>query len=398
MAVTLRTPMHFAEKGHEVTFLVHSETTSEPAPLTDIHKNIAVVRFELPMRFIGRISSLRRPRQCVLFALACLKHVFLHCRGKKSPDVIYAAEADAVLIGRFLASWYRVPLVTRFYVFSRINASFDRKSKSLRKIGFRHLMSRLALQQRADLIIVTDDGSNGQEVVKSLNPHTSNIKCWQNGIDRASVVPEQLQMLRQRCRLAEDDFVLLTVCRLDPMKRVDRAIRALRHLHDRGRCRAKLLIAGDGPLRDDLQILVSELGLVDAVTFLGNVPHGEVYNLYALCRVFLSLYDLSNVGNPLLESLNAGCCVVTLDVGGTGYVIGDGENGRLLAVEDDEEAMAESVACVLEGLILDPTARATLANGAKKYADENFWTWPERLQAELHAILDLVVDRANKTI
>lgn len=69
-------------------------------------------------------------------------------------------------------------------------------------------------------------------------------------------------------------FHAVTVARMTPRKRVDRAIRAVAAMHERGQPFV-LHVVGDGPRRSELQALTRELGVEDAVVF-----HGEVSNPY----------------------------------------------------------------------------------------------------------------------
>jgi glycosyltransferase involved in cell wall biosynthesis len=108
---------------------------------------------------------------------------------------------------------------------------------------------------------------------------------------------------------------------------------------------------------------------------------------------FLAIADLSNVGNPLLEAMAAGCCIVAVDAGDTRDLIVDGRTGRLVDnsqrsgfVKPLEERLAE----LLVTLAGDPDQRRRLASAAAAYAQEHFWTWEQRMAAELEAVSALV--------
>lgn len=392
MQAVMRTPLYFAGQGHEVTFMVHSETTANPTLIENLHSNARILRYDLPAKWFGKIPMVQRVRQFLLFAFFCVIHALKIYRGGNKPKVIYAAECDAVLIGCFLRWIYKVPLVTRFYGVARITAHFDSERKRLNCAGLRHIGTRLALTRKAEMIIITDDGSNGLQLVRAINPHVEKVKFWRNGIDERLVSSRDVARLRKSHEICPDDFVLLTVCRLDPMKKVDRAIRALHYLQEAGLTNSKLVVVGHGIERQVLERLVSELDLRQSVVFVGAVEHNRIYEYYALADVFLSLYDLTNVGNPLLEALNSGKCIVTLNTGRTGEVIRDGMNGRLLEVGDDENDLARRLGEVLVELHKSQGLRSSLAEGARLYGQEFLWTWDERLKAELNSILELIED------
>lgn len=94
---------------------------------------------------------------------------------------------------------------------------------------------------------------------------------------------------------------------------------------------ARLFIAGDGPLRDDLERLAERLGVADVTTFLGYVPDTELPAAYATADVFvLPTQELEGFGLATLEALAAGTPVVATPVGGTVEVL-DGLRDRLPA-------------------------------------------------------------------
>ncbi len=390
MQITRRTPLFFAARGHKVTFMVHSETTAAPSRKETVHPNLRVLRFDLPLKWMNRIHGLRRLRQLLLFAVCCIWGARKIYRGQKGPDVIYAAEADAVLIGAFLRRIYHVPLVTRFYGVSRLEGNFNFESGSLRPLGAAHFFSKLAVTRHADLIIVTDDGSRGSEIVRALNPHSKNVRFWKNGVDIPDVLPQDIEHLRSSLGLDRDAFTLMTLCRLDPWKGVDLAIRAMADLPDEVRKKLKLLIVGQGPELSSLHTLVGLHRLEEHVIFVGAVPHDQVYAYYHLVDAFLSLYRYSNVGNPLWEALNAGRCIVTLNTGATGEIIQDGINGRLLSTSRGESELIKDISRAVLELYSSPSLREKLRNGAKAYSQKYVWSWDKRLGEELGAVEDIV--------
>ena len=87
----------------------------------------------------------------------------------------------------------------------------------------------------------------------------------------------------------------------------------------------RLLIVGDGPERKNLEFLVSKLGLNPYIIFIGSIPHYEIHQYFNIADLFVSLYELFNAGNPLLEALAYGKCIVTINNGGTGEFIAMGK-------------------------------------------------------------------------
>ena len=192
---------------------------------------------------------------------------------------------------------------------------------------------------------------------------------------------------RKSLGLGPDELVLVTATRLARWKRVDRAVDAVALLRNEG-IAARLLIVGDGEERTNLEEQVRELGLQDLVTFVGPVAQHEVQRYLWASDVFLSTNELSNVGNPLLEAMVAGRCVVTLDEGDTRDLIRDGETGILL-----NSGEPQHIADALAQLSRDPDKRHRLGATARRVAERSFWSWDQRLDAEVDAVEELFVSR-----
>jgi len=127
------------------------------------------------------------------------------------------------------------------------------------------------------------------------------------------------------------DYVL-SVGRLEGNKRVDLIIRAMAHVDRRWR----LVIAGEGPLRQNLEALASSTGVADRVTFAGGVDEAALVTLYAsAAAVVFPPFD-EDYGYITLEAFLARKAVVTTtDAGGPLEFVTDGATG-LVAAPDPE--------------------------------------------------------------
>ena len=300
-------------------------------------------------------------------------------------DVLYGYEVHGVLAVRGLLRRWRLPTVSRF------QGTVMYPALSSRLAYLRKYEEVLALRALADLYIMTDDGTRGDEVLARWNPASrGRVRFWRNGLDLDRLAPasaEEALGERRLLGIPEDAFVLVMATRLARWKRVDRALQAM-PLVRAVLPEALLLVLGDGEERADLQALARRLSLGDAVRFLGAVPHREVASYMRAADLFLSLNDLSNAGNPLLEAMACGKAIITLDTGDTRDLIRDGETGRLLPTGD-----AEAVATAVVDLARDPSLRRRLEQGAREYARSRFWSWEERMAAEVAEVERLVAAR-----
>jgi glycosyltransferase involved in cell wall biosynthesis len=131
---------------------------------------------------------------------------------------------------------------------------------------------------------------------------------------------------------------LLWAGRLEPAKRPALAIRALAA----SRREARLKLAGQGPLEDELRRLASEQGVADRVDFLGFVSDDELVSLYAGCRAAVYLPHDEDYGYVTVESLLSRKPVLTTsDAGGPLEFVEDGIDGLVRAPEPG--ALAEAI-------------------------------------------------------
>lgn len=296
--------------------------------------------------------------------------------------LFYAYEIHGVEAARHASLKYQKPLVTRF---QGTVATYFKDNLATKIKQYFHLK---ALRQRADLIIMTDDGTQGLQTLHKLGNQTENIKFWKNGLDilenEYQLSEEKVEKIRRGLGIKSEEIMMLTVSRLQDWKRVDRSIEALAEISKKDK-RYKLVIIGDGPEGPKLHDMVIEKNLQKQVKFLGAVEHDKVYDYMISSDIFLSLYDMSNVGNPLLEALTLKKCVVTLNVGDTKTVIKNGENGVLLDVEN----LSQLPQIIME-LGENIEERNKLEKGAEKYSLKNLYSWDKRMEMEYEEILKII--------
>jgi glycosyltransferase involved in cell wall biosynthesis len=150
----------------------------------------------------------------------------------------------------------------------------------------------------------------------------------------AEVLSPPPQDLPFRCD-SYGDFVL-SVGRLDRAKRLDLLLRAAGERES-----LRVVIAGDGPEREQLQRLAAELRLDGRVTFTGRIDTEALTDLYAEClAVFYAPVD-EDLGLVPFEAYRSGKPVVTThDAGGPLEVVSDRKTG--LVVDPSAGSLAEA--------------------------------------------------------
>ena len=157
---------------------------------------------------------------------------------------------------------------------------------------------------------------------------------------------------------------MLTVTRLEKVKRVDLAIDAFRHVNRPMR----LLIAGDGSVRPELEAHIERLGLRDRVQLLGRVADDELIALYGGARGLLfTPYD-EDYGYVTLEAFLARKPVVTTsDAGGPLEFVVNDVNGIVTA------PVADAIAAAVNQLATDTALPARLGNAGYERARTITW-------------------------
>jgi glycosyltransferase involved in cell wall biosynthesis len=157
---------------------------------------------------------------------------------------------------------------------------------------------------------------------------------------------------------------LLTVSRLEKVKRIDLAIEAMARV----RGNTRLIVAGDGSERAALAARIEALGLGDRVRLAGRVDDAELIELLAGARALLFTPFEEDYGYVTLEAFLARKPVVTTsDSGGPLEFVEDGVNGLVAA--PTPEALADAVA----RLASDAAAATRL--GEAGYARARLISW-----------------------
>ena len=105
------------------------------------------------------------------------------------------------------------------------------------------------------------------------------------------------------------------------------------------------LVAGDGPMRKEVEIFSNEY---DNVHYLGKVPHDRVLELYGMADIVCSTsFWAEPLSRVPIEALSLGVPCIATDVGGTKEIIDDGENGFVVDPGNPGQ-MAERILQLME--------------------------------------------------
>ena len=189
------------------------------------------------------------------------------------------------------------------------------------------------------------------------------IEVVHNGIEPGSVGSvEHRQRVRRELGVPDDAFVVGTMARLDPVKRLDVLLRAMRTVAA-AEHRARLVVVGDGPEAPSLARLAAELGLGTATTFCGQ--RRDARSLLAGFDVFVNSSASEGISLTILEAMAASRPVVATRVGGTPDVVLDDVTG-ILVPAGDPDAVADAILRLLRN---PAWAAACGASGRQRVVD-----------------------------
>ncbi len=218
----------------------------------------------------------------------------------------------------------------------------------------------------------------GRSPVIHVNAEATVRYLKQQGLadpERAEVIPNGIDISRfgphiprgkYRRRLGLDDNALLvgTVGRLVPQKNITLFLHMAREVTERGGL-VHFVIAGDGPLREELKRQAGNLGIGEYVHFVGEI--GDVPSLMTDLDIFVLSSDWEGMPNVVAEAMAAQVPVVATAVGGTPELVQDGRTGLLV----HPRRLADLTNAVLE-LLGDEKRRAQIASEGRSRIEQNF--------------------------
>jgi glycosyltransferase involved in cell wall biosynthesis len=206
-----------------------------------------------------------------------------------------------------------------------------------------------------------------------------NHKRWHstlipNGVDPARFFPGPGRA--GELGLPTDRKIVLMVSALEPGKRVIEAIKAMAGVPD-----AMLVVAGDGPLRDEVDRLAERLipGRFMRTTF----RHEQMPDLYRSADVFLHTKIRESFGNVYIEALSCGTPIVAHDDEVTRWILGD---HAVLVNTDDQAALTGAISSSLgRPRVADAAAWAHERYAWKVVADQYVGFFEEVLKRKRQA-------------
>jgi glycosyltransferase involved in cell wall biosynthesis len=337
--------------GDEVTMI--TSRSLPQAPASETMDGVRVVRTWFPSR-----------RTAAGWTAHTVASIPTYMRFARDADVLHAQTFASALPGMLAKRRWRKPLVVTLHT-----SHFLRLA---RRASWRPVLRRIIAS--ADWLLAASEEI--RDVALGLYRHPR-AEALTNGVDTdlfRRVEPALARAERRR---------VIVPRRLFEKNGVEYLVRAMPIL--RRELDVEALLVGDGPERGRLETLAAELGISDAVRFLGARPNTEMPGLYASAdaAVLPSLMEATSVA--ALEAMSCEVPVAASRVGGLPQII-DEDVGTLF-----EPANPEHLAARLAALLRRPTLRAA-GEAARRRVVEH-WS-VERLARRHREIYREVLGRA----
>jgi glycosyltransferase involved in cell wall biosynthesis len=370
-----RTIEAYMERGCEVTLVTPREEPGLSARGVDVLSvNVRSYKvLALLPRFAAMVGgSFEFPLRAVLKARKLNS-------SKPKRSILYGYEISGVLAARLTQRtvFRGQSLVSRFQGVIAHQQILTHDWRSLWK-KWDHI---LAYKVRSDICVMTNDGTRGMEVIEELGNRPHRTLSLVNGVEEIVKFGKSENV---------HSLQLVTACRLVSWKRVDRSLLVLRELLKRGIV-AQLTVVGDGEERSNLEQLGADLVKEGTLIFKGAVRNNEVSEIVGQAHFLLSCNEVSNLGNPVLESLKQGVPVASFEDGSLVGVAVDGESA-ILASPGKVAELAQKI---------DDLWRAEgypeLQKGAER-AGNRLALWDERFEVECLAVLGLQEEKTKNEL
>ncbi|MGH9135813.1 MAG: glycosyltransferase [Acidimicrobiales bacterium] len=295
-------------------------------------------------------------------------------------DAIHANYWLSGVAGHVLKHELDLPLVSTFHTLARVKAETGDPEPQRR------------VEAEAKVIgcsdTITASGvAEADQLVKLYGADPERIELVPPGVLHAFFSPGDQAGARAALRLDPQVPVLLFVGRIQPLKGLDVAVRALAHVV--GERPDALLVVVGGPSGTGgeqelgrVRALVEQLGLRGNVRFVDPQPHHLLSTYYRAADVVVVPSRSESFGLVALEAAACGTPVVAAAVGGLTTLVDDGRTGYLIETRDPSD-----YAVAIKAVLDDPGLEARLSAAAAERAERYTWSTTAARLRRLYADL-----------
>jgi glycosyltransferase involved in cell wall biosynthesis len=271
---------------------------------------------------------------------------------ERNIHVVRTHQYHANFYGRIAAIIAKVPCII-----ASVHNIYTRDRKLHRR-----LLNKI-LGKLTDRVIAVSSAVK-EDIVRYDGLREEKIMVINNGIDQGLFVGHDRNGSREEIGIPVDANVIGTVGRLTHQKGQKYLIEAFALVKKKDP-KLKLVIAGDGDMRSELEDITRSLGLVHDVLFLGM--RRDVPRILSVIDIFVLPSLREGLVNALLEAMAAGKPVIASDIKPIREIIDSSDVGKLVPVGDSSKLAAS-----IEELLNNHSIMEKMGRAAKEHAASVF--------------------------
>jgi D-inositol-3-phosphate glycosyltransferase len=254
-------------------------------------------------------------------------------------DLIHSHYWLSGRLGRWAQDFWHVPHVIMFHTLGALKNVFG--------VGEQEPDLRIAVEKKLAKLchrIVVGAQREKENLIHYYDVPHKKISVIPCGVNLNRFHPINKVKARRQLGFGKDDSLILYVGRFDPLKGLDRLLKAIPHLQHHHHLRV-VIIGGDDHQRSasqKLRKMVNRLGIQDIVHFAGRIKQHALPPYYSAADVLVVPSYYESFGLVALESLACGTPVVTTPVGAMESIIREGETGCVLT-DSSPSSLAKSI-------------------------------------------------------
>ena len=208
--------------------------------------------------------------------------------------------------------------------------------------------------------------NRGREMMISNGVDASKIIVLFNAVDPEYWGKQENSTFREEAGISADTFVILCAARFAHDKGHRYLVRTISELKKITNKKFKCVLAGDGPLLDEIKQMTADMKLQEDILFIGF--RKDIKNLFKSSDLYFNSSEHEASSFLILEALASGLPVVATDMGGNNDIINENTGcGRLVEYED-----AEGTAKVIKIIMEDDLLMKELKQNALRAVQEKF--------------------------
>ena len=348
-----------ARAGVRCDVYTRAESSSQAA-IVDVEPGLAV--HHIPAGPLARVAKESLPDLVAEFT----ENVVLRMSQGHPADAIHANYWLSGLAGHAIKHELDLPLVSTFHTLDRVKAEVEMGDNDELRSA-----SEASIIGCSDSILASCADEVAQ-LVRLYDADPTRIQTVPLGVDHAFFAPGAQHQARRALGLPEGAPIVLFVGRIQPLKGLSVAVRALSMLDNRA---AQLVVVGgpsgnDGHVElDRVHALVDELDLHHRVAFVEPQPHELLSTYYRAADVCVVPSRSESFGLVALEAAACGVPVVASAVGGLTTLVDHDSTGYLIEGRDPALFAAR-----IDRLLADPVRAAEMGRRAARRARNYTWS------------------------